>query len=172
MKKLIKMSLVTAIAVAGLTTSASAAKVSSLYIGSGIKMDSDSEMVHAIGWSTTDTKSSGLVLGMTLEAEYSKLDEVTTYGLAGEGKVGMNVTQNVDVYGIVGGKVESFRADETDGLNAYGFGFGLGAEYKLSDSMSVEAKYVTYSMTTAEDDPIDNVDYDSSKAAVNLRYTF
>lgn len=81
-------------------------------------------------------------------------------------KAGYTPIKNLSVYAIGSGAIQSY-----DSINAYGFGYGAGADYKINDSFAVAAEYKTYTMTP-DIDGYAGIDYDYDKVGVNLKYTF
>ena len=65
------------------------------------------------------------------------------------------------LYAIGSGALQGI--DNNDGA---GFGYGVGADYRITKSIALNLEYKTYDMTTSR------FDYDYEKANLNLKYTF
>lgn len=147
-----------------LATSASAAsEEKGVYVGVGSADFNDvSETVYTVGYGFTKTLDSKYVWGVDAELEYADIEGESMFGFGAEGKFGYNVLPATNVYGVIGAKMQ-----DMDGYDAYGFGIGAGASYKINDSYSASVEYRTYDMEGSG-----GMDYDYDKVGVNLKYSF
>ena len=65
------------------------------------------------------------------------------------------------VYGIGSGIYQSIG-----GIDGAGFGYGAGADYRITDNIALNVEYKTYSMTS------NFGDYDYDRVSTGIKYTF
>ncbi len=76
-------------------------------------------------------------------------------------KGGYSPFKNFSVFVLVAGAGQYIESNA-----AYGFGYGVGMDYMLTDSIILDVRYKTYSMKDAL------LDYDYDKAVASIRYKF
>ncbi|MEV9527052.1 outer membrane beta-barrel protein [Aliarcobacter butzleri] len=158
-----------ALAAATLTSAASAidihvgaSSVDAGRYGSGI------EYSIGYGWDNRDkqTNGTGFYWGGSFDLGMAQLDTEDLTNFSFDLKLGYSPVKDLAVYAIGSGAIQGI-----EDTNSYGFGYGAGVDYKISDSFAVAAEYKTYTMTP-DINGYAGVDYDYDKIGVNLKYVF
>lgn len=124
--------------------------------------DGDKGANFNIGYGVTKKFESGIIMGVSGDLEYTRIQRQGVYSLGGDLKLGYNVWDKLNLYAIGGYKIQNI--DDTTG---YGFGYGAGIEYPITQRVWASFEYKTYAMTCS-----DRNDYDFSTAGFKLKYTF
>ena len=109
---------------------------------------------------------SNVVLGSSLGFAYGNPNvnskNIDIYTLSGDLKIGYAIfNQDLFLYTIGSGALQGI--DNKDGA---GFGYGAGADYRITKNIALNFEYKIYNMTSSR------FDYDYEKANLNLKYTF
>ena len=157
--KQMKKVLLSSIAACAIATSANAG----VYVGqtSMTINDSDAETGTTIGLTTkSGTGEAGsLYTGFDLAYTMMGLDEYegdSTLNVIDIGfRIGMNVTSQFSVYGLVSAAFQDTTTDAGNdaGLSdSYGVGYGLGGQFDITKSFAVRGEYKSYSVEADYDD--------------------
>lgn len=125
-------------------------------------IDGEHKAAYTLGYGLTKTLDNKLFFGVAFSGEYANLSDGTLWGAGTDFKLGYNVWEKVNAYGIVGAKLQS-----VDGNAGSGLGYGLGVDYPITRSISAALEYKTYNMN-ANNIP----DYDYKTLGLNLKYAF
>lgn len=130
--------------------------------------ESGTEYSLGFGWDNRDKMKSdtGFFWGGSFDYGIADIKGEDLGTFTGDLKIGYTPLKDLAVYAIGSGAIQSY-----DSVNAYGFGYGAGIDYKISDSFAVAAEYKSYTMTP-DIDGVAGVDYDFDKVGVNLKYIF
>jgi len=165
MNKLKKLSLAL---LASLTLASSASAYDSYkYVNVGVSaatVAEESATGYDLGWGFNSYKDNGFFWGIGFDITLIPLENETVTGFGGDLRLGYTPEFNnhkIAVYGILTG-----QGQDIYGSQAYGFGYGAGASYRLTSWLETDVEYKTYSMTH------EIVDYDSDTVALNLKFTF
>ena len=120
----------------------------------------ESSIDYSLGYGYAKTFQNGIYFGGALDFDVTDINQESVYTYSVNLKLGYEVIENVALYGI--------------GAVAYqnsggGFGYGVGAEYILSDSFALSAEYQTYSVAP---EFYTELSYDYDKASLTLKYLF
>ena len=141
--------------------------VSDIHIGiSNAKVLDESYTEFNGGYGFNKYFDSNIVVGTSINFAYGNPNvnskNIDVYTLSGDLKIGYAIfNQDLFLYTIGSGALQGI--DNKDGA---GFGYGAGADYRITKSIALNLEYKTYDMTTSR------FDYDYEKANLNLKYTF
>lgn len=125
-------------------------------------IDGEHKAAFDIGYGITKTLDNKVLLGVAFNGEYSNLTDGAMYGAGTDFKLGYNVWNKMNAYGILGAKLQS-----VDGNAGYGLGYGLGLDYPITRAISAAVEYKSYNMNAS------NIpDYDYKTLGLNLKYAF
>jgi opacity protein-like surface antigen len=102
------------------------------------------------------------MLGISIDAGMVNTEKEKSFNYGSDLKIGYTPIQDTSIYLIGSGLSQDFN-NQTN----YGFGYGVGAEYKISTHFATDIEYKKYSMTTKYSN---NYDFDSTQIA--LKYLF
>ncbi len=163
MKKLPSLFLAAAIAA---STLAADELRSTVYIGAASSSIENENMTEAVfGFGGDKIYDSGFIMGFHSEYSYGSVeagssnDKSRVSTIEADLKGGYSPFKNFSVFALVAGAGQYIESDA-----AYGFGYGAGMDYALTESIILDVRYKTYSMKDAL------LDYDYDKAVVSLRY--
>jgi len=141
--------------------SASAADV--YLVGGAADFETNSAKEYGIGFGASKVFENNVLIGIKAEVMVIDVDGVSDsyYGESVDLHLGY-AYKDLSIYGI-----GTLTYHQLTNLNAYGFGGGVGLEYKLFKHLSVAAEYKSSSMTTAAD-----TTYDYSVARGLIKYMF
>ncbi|MFW9620218.1 MAG: outer membrane beta-barrel protein [Sulfurospirillum sp.] len=129
---------------------------------SSASVDGEHKAAYTIGYGITKTLDNKVFFGVAFDGEYSNLSDGPLYGAGTDFKLGYNVWDKVNAYGILGAKLQS-----VDGNAGYGLGYGLGVDYPITRTISAAVEYKNYNMNAS------NIpDYDYKTLGLNLKYAF
>ena len=141
--------------------------VSDIHVGvSNAKVLDESYTEFNGGYGFNKYFDSNIVVGTSINFAYGNPNvnskNIDVYTLSGDLKIGYAIfNQDLFLYTIGSGALQGI--DNKDGA---GFGYGAGADYRITKSIALNLEYKTYDMTTSR------FDYDYEKANLNLKYTF
>ncbi len=115
-----------------------------------------------LGYGVTKIFDNNVLFGVTVDSEYTSIKEKEIYSLSGDLRVGYNVLKKLNVYAIGGYKIETM-----EDITGYGFGYGIGLEYPITQHSAVAVEYKTYAMTSKN-----RSDYDVTIAGIKFKYLF
>ncbi|MGJ0321518.1 outer membrane beta-barrel protein [Aliarcobacter cryaerophilus] len=109
---------------------------------------------------------SNIVVGTSINFAYGNPNinskNIDVYTLSGDLKIGYAIfNQDLFLYTIGSGALQGI--DNKDGA---GFGYGAGADYRITKNIALNFEYKIYNMTSSR------FKYDYEKANLNLKYTF
>ena len=109
---------------------------------------------------------SNIVVGTSINFAYGNPNvnskNIDIYTLSGDLKIGYAIfNQDLFLYTIGSGALQGI--DNKDGA---GFGYGAGADYRITKNIALNFEYKIYNMTSSR------FKYDYEKANLNLKYTF
>lgn len=124
--------------------------------------DGDEGAVYNLGYGVTKTFDNRVVFGVAFDLDAGKIESKSIYGLSGDLKLGYNVWDKLNIYAIGGYKIQ-----DLDGVDGYGFGYGAGVEYSITEHIVTAIEYKTYHM-----DGRNYKDYDYDTVGLILKYRF
>lgn len=147
-----------------LAGSANAETVKDFYVAGGsAEIGTTSETAYEIGYGVSGYYDSGFMWGVELNGGMIDAQH-NGYYYGGDLKLGITPIKNFSVYGL--GAV--IWQDFDNGLSGGGFGYGGGAEIRLTSWFALAGEYKTYSMSY---DRV-GVDEDYSSALMKVKFTF
>lgn len=165
MKKL--SSLLMAAAIAASTLAADELR-KTVYIGAASSSIENENMTEAVfGFGVDKIYDSGLIIGFHNEYSYGSVEAGSSNDKSGVSTIefdlkgGYSPFKKFSVFALVAAAGQYIASDA-----AYGFGYGAGMDYMLTDSIILDVRYKTYRMKDVL------LDYDYDKAVVSLRYKF
>lgn len=135
----------------------------SVAVGTSTVMNSSSEMEYKLGYGVTKYFESGIMAGVNFEVGLMNGEKENNYDYSANVKLGYSPIKNGAVYGIGSAIYQSIGTD----TSGYGFGYGAGVEYRLTDSFAAAVEYKKYNMTLES-----GFDYDYDNTSAVLKYTF
>ena len=141
--------------------------VSDVHVGvSNAKVLDESYTEFNGGYGFNKYFDSNIVVGTSINFAYGNPNvnskNINVYTLSGDLKIGYAIfNQDLFVYTIGSGALQGI--DNKDGA---GFGYGAGADYRITKNIALNFEYKIYNMTSSR------FDYDYEKANLNLKYTF
>ena len=141
--------------------------VSDIHIGiSNAKVLDESYTEFNGGYGFNKYFDSNIVVGTSINFAYGNPNvnskNINVYTLSGDLKIGYAIfNQDLFVYTIGSGALQGI--DNKDGA---GFGYGAGADYRITKNIALNFEYKIYNMTSSR------FKYDYEKANLNLKYTF
>ncbi|WP_141053766.1 outer membrane beta-barrel protein [Aliarcobacter cryaerophilus] len=141
--------------------------VSDIHIGiSNAKVLDESYTEFNGGYGFNKYFDSNIVVGTSINFAYGNPNvnskNIDVYTLSGDLKIGYAIfNQDLFVYTIGSGALQGI--DNKDGA---GFGYGAGADCRITKNIALNFEYKIYNMTSSR------FDYDYEKANLNLKYTF
>ena len=141
--------------------------VSDIHIGiSNAKVLDESYTEFNGGYGFNKYFDSNIVVGTSINFAYGNPNvnskNIDVYTLSGDLKIGYAIfNQDLFLYTIGSGALQGI--DNKDGA---GFGYGAGADYRITKNIALNFEYKIYNMTSSR------FYYDYEKANLNLKYTF
>ena len=141
--------------------------VSDIHIGiSNAKVLDESYTEFNGGYGFNKYFDSNIVVGTSINFAYGNPNvnskNINVYTLSGDLKIGYAIfNQDLFLYTIGSGALQGI--DNKDGA---GFGYGAGADYRITKNIALNFEYKIYNMTSSR------FKYDYEKANLNLKYTF
>ena len=141
--------------------------VSDIHIGiSNAKVLDESYTEFNGGYGFNKYFDSNIVVGTSINFAYGNPNvnskNIDVYTLSGDLKIGYAIfNQYLFLYTIGSGALQGI--DNKDGA---GFGYGAGADYRITKNIALNFEYKIYNMTSSR------FKYDYEKANLNLKYTF
>jgi len=163
MKKIIATALIIGLGFSAAHAETTTKKDFSVAVGTSTAMGSSSEMEYKLGYGVTKYFDSGIMAGVNFEVGLMNGEKENNYDYSGNVKVGFSPIKNGAVYGIGSAIYQSIGTE----ISGYGFGYGAGVEYRITDSFAAAVEYKTYSMTLES-----GIDYDYDNTSAVLKYTF
>ena len=125
-------------------------------------IDGEHKAAYNLGYGVTKVLDNKVLLGVAFDGEYANLSDGSLWGAATDFKLGYNVWDKLNAYGMVGAKLQS-----VDGNSGYGLGYGLGVDYPLTHKIKAAVEYKNYNLNGS------NIsDYDYKTLGLNLKYSF
>ena len=141
--------------------------VSDIHIGiSNAKVLDESYTEFNGGYGFNKYFDSNIVVGTSINFAYGNPNvnskNIDVYTLSGDLKIGYAIfNQDLFLYTIGSGALQGI--DNKDGA---GFGYGAGADYRITKNIALNFEYKIYNMTSSR------FKYDYEKANLNIKYTF
>ena len=124
--------------------------------------DGDEGSIYTIGYGVTKTFDNSVVFGVAFDLDAGNIESKKIYGLGGDLKLGYNVWDKLNIYAIGGYKIQ-----DLNGVEGYGFGYGAGVEYSVTEHIVTAVEYKTYHMSGRN-----YKDYDYDTVGLILKYRF
>ena len=122
-----------------------------------------------LGIGTDNYKESGLYYGAVFNLESSELETEQVIGLGMDLNLGYQLTSDLVGYGIIGWNMQSIYDSDESEFNSYkGFGGGIGAQYKISESFAINVEARSYTLKYEE---VGN-DLDYKSTNFNLKWIY
>ena len=150
-----------------LSSVSNATLVSDVHVGiSNAKVLDKTYLEFNFGYGFNKYFDSNIVVGTSINFAYGNPNvnskNIDVYTLSGDLKIGYSIfNQDLLIYGIGSGALQGI--DNKDGA---GFGYGAGADYRITKNVALNLQYKVYNMTSSR------FKYDYEKANLNLKYTF
>ena len=144
----------------GISSTAADIDANEIGIGYGVSVYLD----NSIFWGVSFDFSGGTLdkNQVKIENKTSTKNDDSLYTAGGDFKLGYALFNNkLAVYGIGSGIYQSIG-----GIDGAGFGYGAGADYRITDNIALNVEYKTYSMTS------NYGDYDYDRVSTGIKYTF
>ena len=144
----------------GISSTAADIDASEIGIGYGVSVYTDS----SIFWGVSFDFSGGTLdkNQVKIENKTSTKNDDSLYNAGGDFKLGYALFNNkLAVYGIGSALYQGIG-----GMDGAGFGYGAGADYRITDNIALNVEYKTYSMTS------NFGDYDYDRVSTGIKYTF
>ena len=144
----------------GVSSTATDIDATEIGIGYGVSIYTD----NSIFWGLSFDFSGGKLDSskVKIENKTSTKNDDNIYTAGGDLKLGYALFNNkLALYGIGSGIYQGIG-----GIDGTGFGYGAGADYRITDNIALNVEYKTYSMTTN----YGNYDYD--RVSTGLKYSF
>ncbi len=129
---------------------------------SRLSLEGEHKPIFNLGYGITKSLDNKVILGVSFDGEYASLAEGSLVGAGTDLKVGYNVWDKMNAYGLVGAKFQSI-----DSNSGYGLGYGFGVDYPITRTISAAVEYKSYNMNASN-----TQDYDSKTVGLNLKYGF
>ena len=150
-----------------LSSVSNATLVSDVHVGiSNAKVLDKTYLEFNFGYGFNKYFDSNIIVGTSINFAYGNPNvnskNIDVYTLSGDLKIGYSIfNQDLLIYGIGSGALQGI--DNKDGA---GFGYGAGADYRITKNVALNLQYKVYNMTSSR------FKYDYEKANFNLKYTF
>lgn len=144
----------------GISSTAAEINAQEIGIGYGVSVYTDS----GIFWGVSFDLSGGTLDNsqIKIENKTSTKNDDSLYNAGGDFKLGYALFNNkLAVYGIGSALYQGIG-----GMDGAGFGYGAGADYRITDNIALNVEYKTYSMTS------NFGDYDYDRISTGIKYTF
>ena len=144
----------------GISSTAADIDASEIGIGYGVSVYTDS----SIFWGVSFDFSGGTLDKNQIKIENKTLtkNEDSIYTAGADLKLGYALFNNkLAVYGIGSALYQGIG-----GIDGAGFGYGAGADYRITDNIALNVEYKTYSMTS------NYGDYDYDRVSTGIKYNF
>ena len=127
-----------------------------------VSVDGDHKGAYTLGYGITKMLDNKMLFGVSFDGDYVNLSDGSLWGAGTDFKLGYNVWEKMNAYGILGAKLQS-----VDGNSGYGLGYGVGVDYPLTHTIKAALEYKSYNMNAS------NIpDYDYRTFGLNLKYAF
>lgn len=128
----------------------------------GTSVDFMNEKANGISasWGFEKTLENKIYSSITFDIDYANLKNEALTGYSGNLKLGYSPFKDFKIYGIGSALQQSYTT------TAYGFGYGAGVSYNITNSISLQGEYKTHNMTA------NSFEYDYSIATAGLKYSF
>lgn len=158
-----KKQLITGILTALLSITASAETTNFIKIGTAQHtIGAENGTGYNIGYGITKITNKNILIGIDFNLDSAKINKESLTNYSGDLKVGYSfLNKKLGVYTIGSALQQSFN-----NLSGYGFGYGVGVNYKIFNNIFIVAEHKTYSMTNKY------TDYDYKNTGVYLQYNF
>lgn len=105
---------------------------------------SENKTAYNMGYGISKTFDNKIFTAVSFDVEYASPQRGSLYGYGVDFKLGYNFWNKLNIYSIVAGKGQS-----TNGDAAYGFGYGAGVEYPVTQSVGIAVEYKNYNMVSS-----------------------
>lgn len=144
----------------GASSTAADINANEIGIGYGVSMYLD----NSIFWGVSFDLSAGKLDNsqIKIDNKTSTKNDDSIYNAGGDFKLGYALFNNkLAIYGIGSALYQGLA-----GIDGAGFGYGAGADYRITDNIALNVEYKTYSMTS------NFGDYDYDRVSSSIKYTF
>ena len=157
-KTLLKLTTATFL-VATMTQMAQAQMVLSVQ-GTNVEYMNENANGIGISWGFEKTLENKIYSSITFDIDYADIKNQALTGYSGNLKLGYSPLKDLNIYAIGSALTQSYNT------TAYGFGYGGGISYNITNSIGLQAEYKTHTMTA------NSYEYDTSIATAGLKYSF
>ena len=144
----------------GISSTAANIDATEIGIGYGVSVYLDNSIFWGVSFDFSGGKlDSGKI---KIDNKTSTKNDENIYTAGGDFKLGYALFNNkLAVYGIGSALYQGIG-----GMDGAGFGYGAGADYRITDHIALNVEYKTYSMTS------NYGDYDYDRVSTGIKYTF
>ncbi len=144
----------------GVSSTAAEIDATEIGIGYGVSVYFDNSVFLGLSFDFSGGKLDSSKV--KIENKTSTKNDDNIYTTGGDLKLGYALFNNkLALYGIGSGIYQGIG-----GIDGAGFGYGAGADYRITDHIALNVEYKTYSMTT------NYGDYDYDRVYTGLKYNF
>ena len=144
----------------GVSSTATNIDATEIGIGYGVSVYFDNSVFLGLSFDFSGGKLDSSKV--KIENKTSTKNDDNIYTTGGDLKLGYALFNNkLALYGIGSGIYQGIG-----GIDGAGFGYGAGADYRITDHIALNVEYKTYSMTT------NYGDYDYDRVSTGLKYNF
>ncbi len=144
----------------GVSSTAAEIDATEIGIGYGVSVYFDNSVFLGLSFDFSGGKLDSSKV--KIENKTSTKNDDNIYTTGGDLKLGYALFNNkLALYGIGSGIYQGIG-----GIDGAGFGYGAGADYRITDHIALNVEYKTYSMTT------NYGDYDYDRVSTGLKYNF
>ncbi len=150
---------------------------SNTYIEAGIGQYSYEEediTGYNVGLGTDTTYSNDVYFGFDFDVNFGEIYSEQILGMGMDLNLGYTFMRALSPYVFVGYNLQAVYDSGESQFNSFiGFGYGIGVNYKISNSFAIDAKYKTATLDYWDNDDTGySGDMDFSSLGINLKYLF
>ena len=174
MNRNLKSLILTALLSTGTMLSAASANT---YIQAGIGQytyEEEDTTSYNLGLGTDTTYNNNVYFGFDFDVNFGEMYSEQLIGMGMDVNLGYTFMKSLSPYAFVGYNLQAiYDSDESQFDSYIGFGYGVGVNYKISDSFAVDAKYKMATLDYWDNsDTGYSGDMDFSSLGINIKYLF
>jgi hypothetical protein len=164
-KEITKVALAALITIVGASNTNASGLEKYVSVGGGsVEVAKESGTSGSVAFGGMGVFSNNVAMGTSVNFDYGSVNDDDFLSFDFDVKLGYSPISKLAIYGIIGVGGQNF-----DGVKAYGFGYGGGVEYRLTNSIAAAVEYKAYDMNP-NSNSVDNYDY--KKVGGYLKYYF